>query len=201
MNTGKRKKAEEQIEKPVVATGKKRNWKITLLRIIVFLSTIALSILIYIYRGSLSHLGIVGYPGLFLVSFLANATIFIPVPGIMIVTAMGLVYSPLFVSIVAGAGSSLGEFTGYIAGMTGKGIVENRIWYERVQRWMKKYGDLTIVILSIIPNPLLDMVGIVAGIMRYPFWRYLLFGFIGKTIKFLVFTYVTRYITLSIPGI
>jgi membrane protein YqaA with SNARE-associated domain len=201
MNTGKRKKTKEPIENPVAVTGKKRSWKITLVRILVFLSTIAFSILIYIYRDSLSHLGIVGYPGIFLVSFLANATIFIPVPGIMIVTAMGLVYSPLFVSIVAGAGSSLGEFTGYIAGMTGKGIVENRIWYERVQRWMKRYGDLTIVVLSIIPNPLLDMAGIVAGIMHYPFWRYLLFGFIGKTIKFLVFTYVTRYITLSIPGI
>ncbi len=182
-------------------TGKKKNPWITIARILGFLVTIAFSILIYIYRDSLARIGVVGYPGIFFVSFLANATIFIPVPGIMITTAMGLVYPPYIVSIVAGAGSALGEITGYVAGLSGKGIVENRKWYERVHGWMKKYGDLTIVMLSIIPNPLLDMAGIVAGIMRYPLWRFFLFGFIGKTIKFLFFTYLTRYITYLIPGI
>jgi membrane protein YqaA with SNARE-associated domain len=178
---------------------KKRTWPTTLLRIAVFLGTIAFSILIYVYRESLSHLGIVGYPGIFIISILANATIFIPVPGIFLAFAMGAVYPPWIVSIVAGAGSSLGELTGYAAGYSGKGIVENRKWYERVQRWMKRYGDLTIVVLSIIPNPLLDMAGIVAGVMRYPLWRFLVFGFIGKTIKMLIFAYLGRYLTNLIP--
>jgi membrane protein DedA with SNARE-associated domain len=34
-----------------------------------------------------------------------------------------------------------------------------------------------------VPNPFFDLAGIAAGSLRYPVWRFLLFCWLGKTIK------------------
>jgi len=161
----------------------------TLMRILVLLFAIILIIVLIIYRNQVKDLGVYGYPGIFIISALANATIFIPVPGIMITTAMGAVFNPFWVDIVAGAGSAVGELTGYLAGYGGQAIIENRDWYERVSNWMKKYGDLTIFILAFIPNPLFDLAGMAAGSLKLPVWRFMLVCFLGKILKMMIFAY------------
>ena len=161
----------------------------TLMRILVLLFVIILIIVLIIYRNRVKDLGVYGYPGIFIISVLANATIFIPVPGIMITTAMGAVFNPFWVAIVAGAGSAIGELTGYLAGYGGQAIIENRDWYERVANWMKKYGDLTIFILAFIPNPLFDLAGMAAGSLKLPVWRFMLVCFLGKILKMMIFAY------------
>ena len=161
----------------------------TLMRILVLLFVIILIIVLIIYRNRVKDLGVYGYPGIFIISVLANATIFIPVPGIMITTAMGAVFNPFWVAIVAGAGSALGELTGYLAGYGGQAIIENRDWYERVSNWMKKYGDLTIFILAFIHNPLFDLAGMAAGSLKLPVWRFMLVCFLGKILKMMIFAY------------
>ena len=53
-----------------------------------------------------------GYPGIFLVALLANATVLIPLPGLMVTTAMGAVFNPFWVAIAAGLGAGIGELSG-----------------------------------------------------------------------------------------
>lgn len=166
-----------------------KNFRTTLLRVLMLIFVIALTIALVIYRHRVKELGIYGYPGIFLISVLANATIIIPVPGILITTAMGAVFNPFWVAIVAGAGSAIGELTGYLAGYGGQAIIENREWYDRVTRWMKKYGDLTIFVLSVIPNPLFDLAGMASGALKLPVWRFLLVCFWGKVVKMMIFAY------------
>jgi uncharacterized membrane protein YdjX (TVP38/TMEM64 family) len=48
---------------------------------------------------------------------------------------------------------------------------------------MEQRGDITIFVLSVIPNPFFDLAGIAAGTLRYPLWRFLLACWLGKTIK------------------
>lgn len=166
-----------------------KNQRDTILHVLVLILVVALTVLLFIYRNEVRHLGGYGYPGIFIISIIANATIIIPLPGILITTAMGAVFNPLGVALAAGAGSTVGELTGYLAGFGGQVIVEKRDWYGRVMKWMKKYGDITIFILSLIPNPLFDLAGMAAGTLKMPVWRFLLACFLGKFIKMFIFAY------------
>jgi uncharacterized membrane protein YdjX (TVP38/TMEM64 family) len=166
-----------------------KNQRDTIFHVLVLILVIALTILLFVFRKEVKHLGIYGYPGIFIISIIANATIIIPIPGILITTAMGAVFNPLGVALAAGAGSAIGELTGYLAGFGGQVIIEKKDWYERVMNWMKKYGDVTIFTLSLIPNPLFDLAGMAAGTLKLPVWRFLLACFLGKFLKMLIFAY------------
>jgi membrane protein YqaA with SNARE-associated domain len=134
-----------------------------------------------------------GYPGIFAISLLGNATLILPAPSLAVVFAMGRVLHPLLVGLCAGPGEALGEITGYLAGYSGRAVIENRAMYERLEGWMRRYGGLTVFVLSVIPNPLFDLAGIAAGVLRYPPWRFLLFCWMGKTIKTIAFAYAGAY--------
>lgn len=175
---------------------KEVNWKQTVLRVAALIFVIALTILLFLYKKKiggwvkeLPGLHFLAYPAIFLISILANATIILPVPGVVFTAEMGAVFNPILVAIAAGAGASIGELSGYLAGFGGRGVIENRKWYERVVRWMKKYGDITVLIMAIIPNPFFDIAGMVAGAMKMPWWRFMVWCMVGKTIKMLAFAY------------
>ena len=164
-------------------------WRLTVVRIAVILAVVGLTVVLFISKDKVAQLGAFGYPGIFLVSVLSNATLILPVPGVIFTSAMGAVFNPFLVALAAGTGATLGEITGYMAGFSGQGVIENRQWYERVTGWMKRYGDVVILGLAFVPNPVFDIAGMVAGALRMPLWRYLLFSWIGKVGKMLLFAY------------
>jgi uncharacterized membrane protein YdjX (TVP38/TMEM64 family) len=165
--------------------------------VIVLLAVIALTVFLVIKREEIQALKAYGYPGIFLFSILANATIFVPVPGVMFTSAMGAVFNPLFVSIAAGTGAALGELSGYMAGFSGQAVVEGSERYQRVVRWMEKYGDITILVLAFIPNPLFDLAGIIAGILKMPIWKFLIYCAIGKILKMIIFAYAGNWVMMT----
>ncbi|MBP8998070.1 MAG: VTT domain-containing protein [Anaerolineaceae bacterium] len=164
-------------------------WRLTGVRIAVILAVVGLTIVLFVFKDKVSQLGAFGYPGIFLVSILSNATLILPVPGVIFTSAMGAVFNPLLVALAAGTGATLGEITGYMAGFSGQAVIENRQWYERVTGWMKRYGDVVILGLAFVPNPVFDIAGMVAGALRMPLWRYFIFSWIGKVGKMLLFAY------------
>jgi uncharacterized membrane protein YdjX (TVP38/TMEM64 family) len=167
---------------------------LNIIRVLVLMAVIALTVVLVIKRDELQALKSYGYPGIFLFSILANATILVPVPGVVFTSAMGAVFNPLFVSIAAGGGAALGELSGYLAGFSGQAVVEGSERYERVVRWMEKYGDITILALAFIPNPLFDLAGIVAGILKMPVWKFLIYCIIGKILKMMMFAYAGNWV-------
>lgn len=167
---------------------------INLIRVAVLLAVIILTIVLVINREKIQALQAYGYPGIFLFSILANATILVPVPGVVFTSAMGAIFNPLLVSLAAGAGAALGELSGYLAGFSGQAVVENSERYEKVVGWMRKYGDITILVLAFIPNPLFDLAGVVAGILRMPVWKFLIFCVIGKILKMMIFAYAGNWV-------
>lgn len=162
-------------------------WKLTAVRVIAILVVIGLTVLLFVCRDRVQELEAFGYPGIFLVSMLSNATLILPVPGVLFTSAMGAVFNPFFVALAAGTGATLGELTGYLAGFSGQGVIENRKWYDKVTNWMSKYGGITVLVLALIPNPIFDIAGMVAGALRMPIWKYLIFSWIGKVGKMLLF--------------
>ncbi len=165
-----------------------------IIRIVVLLAVIALTVFLVIYREQIQALKAYGYPGIFLFSILANATILVPVPGVVFTSAMGAVFNPFWVSIAAGAGAALGELSGYLAGFSGQAVVEDTERYQRVTGWMEKYGNVTILVLAFIPNPLFDLAGMVAGLLKLPVWKFLIYCVIGKILKMMMFAYAGDWV-------
>ena len=59
---------------------------------------------------------------------------------------------------------------------------------------MEKYGDITILVLAFIPNPLFDLAGMVAGILKMPVWKFLIYCVIGKILKMMMFAYAGNWV-------
>lgn len=156
---------------------------------------IAITLYVYSIRNQTEQLQRYGYPGLFLLSILANATIILPAPGLAFTFGAGALkaLSPLGVGVVAGAGATLGELSGYMAGFSGQAVIENRQVYERFERWMKRYGPATIVALAFIPNPLFDLAGMLSGALKMPVVRFLLWCALGKIPKMILVAYAGAY--------
>jgi uncharacterized membrane protein YdjX (TVP38/TMEM64 family) len=159
------------------------------LRGISFLAVIAISIWIYSIKDQAAQLAAYGYPGIFIVAMLANATVFLPAPGVAVVFAMGSIFSPLLVALFAGTGAAIGELVGYLAGYSGQGIVENTQMFARIEPWVRRYGVFAIFILAALPNPFFDIAGVAAGILKIPIGKFFIACWLGQLIKMFAFAY------------
>ena len=164
------------------------------LQALVFAAVIGLTVFIYSLGDNLLALQAFGLPGLFIITFLANATIVLPAPGLLVVAAFaGSGLSWVSVGLVAAVGATLGEMSGYLAGSSGRAIVPDRGLYNRLEGWMKRYGPLTISVLAFIPSPLLDLAGVIAGALKMPWYHFLFWCFLGKVPKMLLVAYAGAY--------
>jgi len=149
-------------------------------RILFVIIVLAITIGIFVFRDRVANLQGYGYLGAFLISLVSSATIILPIPGIALIFALGATYDPYLIGLAAGAGSALGELSGYMAGYSGQAIIGHNKTYQRMEGWMRRRGSIVIFVLSFVPNPLFDLAGAAAGILRYPVWKFLLFCFLGK---------------------
>jgi len=163
--------------------------RLTLARILALFVVIALSIFVFSIRDQAEQLAIYGYPGIFILSFLAYATVLLPAPGVAVVFTMGSVFNPIGVAIAAGTGAALGELSGYLAGFSGQAVVEKVEIYERLTSWMKRYGSLTILVLAAIPNPFFDLAGVAAGSLKMHVVRFFIWCWAGEVIKMAIFAF------------
>jgi membrane protein YqaA with SNARE-associated domain len=158
----------------------KRRW-VTLTTITIVL---ILSLVIYLTGGLSDDISAYGYLGVFLISLLATTVFFLPLPNVPIVFLMGAILNPFLVGLIAGIGESIGEITGYTAGLSGKEAPDNKKQrYTKIKGLMRRRGTLMLFLFSAIPNPFFKLVGISAGTIRYPFWKFLLVVLAGKTVK------------------
>jgi len=175
----------EGIRRDYRRTWLKQHWKQVLSMVLV----IAFSIFLVLNRGMVSHFRGYGYLGVFLISLISSATIIVPVPGMLIVAAMGTVLNPLLIGIISGIGATICETTGYLLGYGGRAIVRDNQTYQVMVGWMRRWGGWTLFVLALLPNPLFDMAGLVAGILKYPLWRYYVFGMAGRVPKHIFYAF------------
>jgi membrane protein YqaA with SNARE-associated domain len=167
-----------------------------LLRLLILVFVVGLSVTIYLFREQAAQLANYGYAGIFLLSILANATLILPAPGVAVVFVMGGIFNPLGVALAAGSGSAIGELSGYLAGYSGQLVLENARIYQRIAGWMTDHRPiafLMIFLLAAVPNPFFDLAGIAAGALRFPIGHFLLWVWLGKLVKMLLFAYAGYY--------
>ena len=138
------------------------------------------------YPEQVSELKNYGYPGIFLISLILNATIIFPVGNVIVIATLGaaLPSAPL-VGLIGGAGAAIGEMTGYMAGYSGRTIVSRQKTYIRLERWVKKWGVLAVFVLSVVPF-FFDLAGIAAGALRLPVWKFWIACWLGRTILYII---------------
>jgi membrane protein YqaA with SNARE-associated domain len=135
------------------------------------------------------------YSAVFIISFLCNASILVPVAlhiSIMMTAASPEVLGdPILVAFIASAAGTMGEISSYYAGYLGKriAITKDIPGYNRFVDWVNRYGVLAIFLFSLQPILPFDIAGLTAGVSRLPLWKFLLPCWAGKFPKYIVFCY------------
>ncbi len=151
--------------------------------LLMLLLVIAIMVALFLYRDRVAELGNYGYLGAFLICLVCNATIILPVPGFLLLFALGASLNPVLVGLAGATGGTIGEITSYMLGYSGRGVVENRRLYEKLVPWLRKWGAMTIFVFAVTPLPF-DVMGMVAGLLRFPLWKFALACWFGKVLKY-----------------
>lgn len=164
---------------------------LTLLLVVVI--TLGLFFFYRQYPGRFEELKSYGYLGAFLISLIGNATVLLPGIVLPILSGLGIVLfpvaglvGPIMVGLAGGAGAAIGEIVGYMAGYSGRGIVENNKLYGKLVDWVRRWGTVAIFIFTLVPL-FFDLVGLAAGVLRFPLWKFILVCWLGRTILYIVF--------------
>ena len=167
-----------------------------LLRLAVFLAVVvvaAAAILLHDYIIENITIAQAGYGAVALTALVASGGLVIPVPALAAACTAGALLNPWVVALVAGGAEGVGELTGYSLGYSGQDIVSRRRFYHRLEGWMRRRGWLVLFVVSLVPNPIFDVVGVAAGALRYPLWKFLAVVWAGKIIKFGAIAYACTY--------
>lgn len=151
--------------------------------------------LMVIFGGRyLERFSTLNYLGVFIISLVSAATLFIPAPSWIFIVNMGRFLNPYFVGIAAGIGSGCGEITGYVAGKGASQLMEHTDGkYKEYKGWIKKNDMWAIGILAFIPNPLFDVAGLAAGNLGIKIWRFIVACMIGRTFRYILLAYLGKF--------
>jgi len=150
-----------------------------------FAVTVVLCVLVVVYWQEFVRFARYGYIGVFIISFLADVTLFVPVPSLFIVFTMGGVLNPVLVGLIAGAGETIGSMVVYVTGLSSARAfhaLDHRVM-DKFRTWIKTRGALSVFFMSAILNPLFFPFTAIAGMMHFGWWRFFLLCLAGKTLK------------------
>jgi membrane protein DedA with SNARE-associated domain len=163
-------------------------------RIVVFIITIILLVIVWKERELIENYSKLGYLGVFIVNFISNATIIFPLPGAASSFVAGSIWNPLLVGLFSGIGAALGELFGYFVGFGGRAFIvktykRNNKRLEKIEIFFRKHDFITIMVLAALPIPFFDFVGILAGALNYPVIKFLIATAIGRIARDIVFAW------------
>jgi membrane protein DedA with SNARE-associated domain len=160
---------------------------------IVFVVAIVIGVFVIsrYYPEKIESLQGYGYLGVFVISLILNATLVLPAGNILVMAVMATALPPLLcipasfmVGIIGGLAAAIGESTGYLAGYGGQAALEKKKdLYARMERWLKRWGIWLIMLFSALPL-VFDVVGLAAGALRYPYWKFFLAAWAGRAVLY-----------------
>lgn len=153
---------------------------------ILFISIIALSIFIFLHRDMFANVGSVGYVGVMVLCFLANSTVLLPAPSLLLAGSCAMVLNPFLVAVFAALGSSLGELVGYAFGSVSKSISPQfKVLMDKLAAKIKS-PYFFVFLLAALPLPLFDLIGIYSGGTKMNPFKFFVCCYLGKFVKLLV---------------
>jgi len=147
---------------------------------------IALNIAVYLapidYRAFASF----AYAGAFLICFVANAVVAIPIPYIPVIAHIGATADSAALVVALGAlGSVLGESVAFVVGRAEQGLVSEHPLYKRLHRLAERkwIAGLVLFGLAVPLNPLFDVAGLAAGAMGMRYRVFFIAVFAARLVR------------------
>ena len=132
--------------------------------------------------------------GLLLACFVTNSTVLLPASSLIMVIEYSYILNPLCVVIFGTLGAVIGELVGYMVGVEGRTYLN---W--KVVKWItakfEKKEFLWVFIFSVIPLPVFDFIGIIAGRNGMNPLKFFTACYIGKFVKFSSYICVLHLLT------
>ena len=153
----------------------------------------------YYFQDNILLLRRYGYPGIFLIEAIANASIFLPIPGSLIAVAVAPLFNPFALALVASLGAALGELSAYAFGYSSGELIPHREWQDQIKHWLDRYGGITILVFAAVPNPLFDTAGLAAGALKMKMWHFFLWCWGGKFLNRLVLVFSSAALIPHLP--
>jgi membrane protein YqaA with SNARE-associated domain len=154
----------------------------------IFVLSIVLSIAFFIFRDFFKESASLGLIGLFILNFVSNASFFVSAPAFPAVVAGGNLYPPILVALVSSLGATAGDSIGFAFGFAGHKLTKHKLekkkWFRILEKHFKKYRGWLLFAFALIPNPVFDAIGLIAGIFAYPFFRFFLIVLLGRLIRY-----------------
>lgn len=164
-----------------------------MLDIVSVLIIVAFSLLAFLMRDAVQKYAPVSYLGVLLVCFIANASVLLPAPSILVVVQYSMILNPMLTALCGAVGATLGEMTGYLAGAHGGNLLALKV-RKRILSVMPKHPYLVVFCFSLIPLPVFDIVGLIAGAMKLNQAKFFASCLLGKLIKMASFAWMANYI-------
>lgn len=159
-----------------------------LIAAITFFLSLLLSILFFVYKDYFKGTEALGILGIFIINLVSSATLFVSGPAFLTIVAGGSLYHPWLVAISGSLGSALGDCVGYVFGYSGRELIAKEVhkkkWYRLVHKYFHSYGGWILFGFAFIPNPLFDSIGIIAGVFKYPIWKFFIIVLSGRFIRY-----------------
>lgn len=158
-------------------------------KVVAVLALVAINVALFLAPVDYHALGAFAYPGAFLVTFLANAAVVVPVPYLPIVANISrAVESPALVVLVASLGSALGECVAFAVGRVEKDLFTGHAWFERIRAFFShpRRTVLFLFFFAIPLNPVFDVGGLGAGALGVPFRTFLIAVWLGRMVRFAI---------------
>ncbi len=150
---------------------------------------LAMNVAVFMLPIDYRVFGAWAYPGVFIVTFIANAAIALPVPYLPIVGQVARTVDnvPLVVATAALA-SVLGESVAYAIGRVEKDMFTDHPVYVRLQRLVGRpwRASLALFVLATPLNPLFDVAGIAAGALGIPYRIFFWSVFAARLVRFTI---------------
>lgn len=154
--------------------------------------TIACCVAVVFYWEYVRQAQQYGYFGAFVISILAGATVFVPIPGILVVFTLGSVLNPAIVGIVSGLGEAVGSIGIYLSGYGGQKAVQNlnHKVFDKFSDWIRRRGEIAVFLMSAILNPLFYPFAAIAGMLRFGLVKFFFLCWGGKAVKNMAIAYL-----------
>lgn len=157
---------------------------------VVAAAAVAIAMVAWIYADLVRDLEGPAAVVAFAVTMVGASTVILPAPTALTVVALASsLDNPVGVGVAAAAGQTVGEGVGYVLGRSGSALLLEFGWSRRLADRMRRnilVTDGVIVLFAAVPNPVFDVIGIIAGTLRHPVWRYAAAAFLGNVFKYVI---------------
>lgn len=121
-----------------------------------------------------------GYLGIFTFNLVGAGTLLVPV--------LARYLNIYMLALVSSAGMAVNDTVSWYVGKSGDVIIPRSKRVIKTEKTLHKHGPYGLLFFAFIPWPY-DFIGLIAGYLEFPFWRFWIPTFIGRFLRFVLLGY------------